>query len=99
MMFFFIIIITETTLKRRLNRRNTSFMRNLNKRRNGRVTFQTRERCGLLPRCLVGKGEIGQTETGAVVLVKIAYRGSDNNHDNKLRRQSKQRQSISHDRF
>lgn len=36
------------------------------------LTFQTGERCGLFPRCLVGKCKIGQTETGAMVLVQIA---------------------------
>ncbi len=41
-------------------------------------TFQTGERRCFVPRCLVGEGEVGQTETGAVVLVKIACEGREN---------------------
>lgn len=35
-------------------------------------TFQTGERRGFVPGRFVGEREIGQTETGAVVLVEIA---------------------------
>lgn len=37
------------------------------------ATFQTGEGRGFVPGRLVGKGQIGQTETGAVVLVEIAW--------------------------
>lgn len=37
------------------------------------ATFQTGEGRGFVPGRLVGKCQIGQTETGAVVLVEIAW--------------------------
>lgn len=36
-------------------------------------TFKTGEGSRFVPRCLVGEGQVGQTEAGTMVLVKITW--------------------------